>query len=99
MQHWAAANPRLAGVILLVMSPVLVGLNFVTVYALDRWYPVLFPLAGVIVFLGALQVVTGRAPKTMRDAPMAYRVLAVAGMIAGGVLGVLANKWLMGEYL
>ena len=99
MQQWAAANPRLSGLLMLVMAPVLAGVNILALYTIERWYPVIFPLAGVAAFLGALQVITGVRPRSGEKVSIGYRVIAIVGMVAGAVLGVLANKWLMGEYL
>ncbi|MCA9606111.1 MAG: hypothetical protein KC619_10980 [Myxococcales bacterium] len=96
-----AEDPRLIGLILIGVSPFLVGLNVALLHFLERWYPALFPVAGVALAIGAFQVITGRAARRgqLGDLPLPHKVLLGAAMLGGVVVGLVGNRWLTGEWL
>ena len=59
-----AEDPRLIGLILIGVSPFLVGLNVALLHFLERWYPALFPVAGVALASAVVVLSTARIAAT-----------------------------------
>lgn len=77
----------------------LVVLNVGMIHGLQRWYPMVFPLAGLSFFVGPVQIVTGRAPQRLRDAPVGHWVLVFSAAAVGFAAGLAGNVLLTGEIM
>lgn len=95
-QRIAAKGPRLAGVYLMGMGGLIVGLNALVLFALQRFFPVTLLLAGLFVGGGVWLLITGRAAVNadgMRQ-PTWWIVGAVLFAVVGGGAGIWVSELL-----
>lgn len=97
MQGWAESNPRMAGVLVIVLGGALGAMNLAMLVYDNHYYPVLFPVAGACAVAGSLQAVTG--VRARRASPMPERAAAMIAAFFGMGLGVAANWLLTGSAL
>lgn len=88
-QRWIRKNPRLAGLAYVAGGVSVIAVNFVLIFAMDRYGVVLFPLGGALIGLGVALVVTGKMAGT--GASLGQRIFATVLLVAGLLGGIALN--------
>lgn len=96
-----ALPPRLQGLAALVIAlgAALVGL-FVARMLGDTFYPIVFPLTGMLAGMGLFQVASGHSREEIRHQriPEPWRTGMWMLLVVGGAAGLLLNRVLYGAW-
>jgi hypothetical protein len=88
MRRWMRKNPRLGGLAFLLGGVAFFLANTASLWFLERYYVIAYPMAGALAGLGLSAIVTGRlVVNKLADAPLGYWIvsfsLAIGGLLAG----------------
>jgi hypothetical protein len=93
--------PRLQGLaaLAIALGAALVGLLVARMLG-DRFYPVVFPLTGVLAGMGLFQIVSGHSREEIRTLriPEPWRTGMMMLFVVGGAAGLLLNHVLYGAW-
>ena len=87
-----AQNPRYQAVGFILVSPLLIGVNLLSMHFVERWYPILAPISGAVFFSGVVQLIMG---KPLRSSWVGSGIALAVGM----PLGFVVNRFLFGQWL
>ncbi len=99
MNEWLQRlTPRQHGVVIMGCSVLLVALNF-AVGRWDRYYPALFPIAGLVFPMGLFMLVTAHGTDDMAKRKVAQPIMMLVfiAMLSGAGAGLYANSVFFGR--
>lgn len=92
----AERRPRVTGCGLMGVAALLVMVNGPSIVDAGRFFPMFFPLAGMIAAAGVVPLLTGVPPSRLRHSQLSWVVslLVVAGLATGFVMNrLIAGVW------